>query len=244
MVLQELNSDKHQFAFFYQDLIEQPPNSWSIVDKDLVHRISRVVKISIGQYFALFNQDYHCVVQLIKAEKKQLSVCLVSSHKNIALQPRVVFLLPLLKREALESAVYSLAELGINEIQLVITDKSRQKCTDKDLLRLEKVVIAAAEQSKHFAFPKIYAPRDLEDCVKQIPLTARKSVFDISGTKISIDHVRFNNIVTYVVVGPEGGLLKKELSFLLQHDFISYSLTQTVLRAVQAVAIGAAIFRL
>ena len=64
-----------------------------------------------------------------------------------------------------------------------------------------------------------------------------QSFFDIKKEKT------FKNKI-YLTVGPEGGLVLKELDFLKQNSFVFCHLTQTILRAVQAVSVGAALFKI
>lgn len=244
VVRQKLTLDKHQFAFFYQDLQHIQQSNGKLVDIDLYHRVVRVVKVAVGETVVLFNQQQHVVVKLVEVNKRYMVVDIISEHVNISLKPHVTFMLPLLKREALEESIYSLAEMGVNEIQLVVMQKSRQKLTDKDIDRLHKIVISAAEQSKHFAFPQIHAPCHLQEYVTAISKDSYKVMFDVSGKNFLEHHREVQNQSIHLTVGPEGSFTQEELQFLKDNDFQSYALTKTVLRSLQAVAVGAALFRL
>jgi len=239
--------ESHQFAFYGPDhriLKQLQGDCVSINDEDLVHRVVRVVKLKIGERFIVFDRARHSLVELISCSKHEITICILSCHENKVLQPKVTCLLPLLKKEALEEAVYSLAELGINEIQLVATQKSRKDLIDKEMQRLQKITVAAAEQSKHYAFPLIYSVKNLQECLKGLSLNSDKVVFDISGTSFFDIHKQILSQDKYIIVGPEGGLTIQELSMIKEHGFTVCSLTPTVLRALQAVAVGAALFRI
>lgn len=238
----------HQFAFYYLDhvLLKQLQGAEvTIKDEAFVHRIVRIVKLKPGEKFIIFDQKRHVLVELIDCLRHEIKVNIVSGGQNLILQPKITWLLPLLKKEALEGAVYSLAELGVNEIQLVVTAKSRKSLMDKEIARLKKIIIAAAEQSKHYAFPSIYPAKSLQQSVNDLALiTSDKIVYDISGKSFFElrEKMTFNS--KSVVVGPEGGFIAQELFLLKEHGFNACSLTPTVLRAMQAVAVGAAMLRI
>lgn len=241
---QKVTQEKHQFAFFYKDIQSLQKSNGKLIDIDLCHRIIRVVKLSVGEVCVLFNQHEHIFVKLTHIDKRFLLVEVISRHTNNALKPQVTFMLPLLKREALEESIYSLAEMGINEVQLVVTQKSRQNLIDKDIDRLHKVAISAAEQSKHYALPQIHKPQDLKIYVSNLSQQDFKVVFDISGKSFLENYQKLQNERIYLTVGPEGSFTQEELQLLKDNNFVSYALTKTVLRSLQAVALGSALFRL
>jgi 16S rRNA (uracil1498-N3)-methyltransferase len=239
--------DKHIFALYV-------PNFWNektkiseiikIVDQEVLHRLVKVLRIEIGQQFIFFDQMKHGVVEIIDFSKKNVSILIKSIKSNKKQFSEIIFLLPILKKEALEEAVYSLVEIGVSQIQLVVTEKSRQKLLhEKELQRLELIVIAAAEQSKNYNFPKILRPINLFDLV--LDAQSLKIVFDPQGQ--SFFDLRTKNLPQdklYLLVGPEGGLVLEELQKLENFEFEKCHLTSTILRSVQAVAVGAALFKI
>lgn len=239
--------ESHQFAFYSSEqtaLNLVPGSSLVIDDEELIHRMVRVVKLTIGEKCVIFNQNYHALVELVDCLRREIHFRLISCHENKQLQPQITFLLPVLKKEALEEAVYSLAELGITSIQLISTQKSRRSLMEKEIGRLQKIIIAAAEQSKHYAFPALYPVKNLQECLNGLSLKSDKVVFDISGELFWDIRKQLTLNDMYIIVGPEGGLTAQELCIIKEQGFKVCALTQTVLRALQAVAVGAALFRI
>lgn len=239
---------KHQFAFYFpgvenlKNLLQQ---SVVLEEKDLIHRVLRVTRLTIQDTFVLFNQKDNILLKLIEISKYKITVIVLESHRNQEIKPKIYFMLPILKREALEESVYSLAEMGVNEIQLVITQKSRHKLlSEKDMQRLHKIVIAAAEQSKHYAFPVIFSPKLLKDCMKGLASNNARVVFDVSGKPFLDVYKSIKQCNVDLIVGPEGGFTVFELELLKSNNFILLALTKTTLRALQAVAVSSALFRL
>ena len=251
----------HLFSLFTPNL---SLNSWSIeqaiivTDVDVIHRLISVLRFVSGDQVVFFNQQ--CVVHVLIQEvsKKNIKIFVQDIQKHYPLLPQVTFLLPLLKKEALEQAVYSLCELGVNKIQLVVTQKSRQNLLhEKEFVRLQNIVIAAAEQSKNYNFSQLLMPQKLSEVVSKIsnviPGCERESkpfniVFDPAGASFFDLREKFfqssSTLYFSLLVGPEGGLTEEELALVKKSEFVSCALTSTILTAVQAVALGAGLFRL
>jgi 16S rRNA (uracil1498-N3)-methyltransferase len=146
----------------------------------------------------------------------------------------------------LESALYSLTEIGVTTIQLLFTQKTYNFSFDqKDKERAERIIIAAAEQSKNFAYPELKLPVFLPKIVDTY-CEATKISFDINGDsffsvmqRLHID--RPNDIV--LLIGPEGDLSNEEKEMIVSKNFTVCALTPTVLRSVQATALSAGLIR-
>jgi 16S rRNA (uracil1498-N3)-methyltransferase len=239
-------ADKHTFSIYTPNFFDQNYTvgvEKKVVDEDINHRLVKVLRIQVGQQIIFFDQEHHALIEILDISKKFFSIKVLTFEKNIKQATEIKFLLPLLKKEALEEAVYSLAEIGVSEIQLVITQKSRQKLLhEKEFCRLESIIIAAAEQSKNYIFPKIHTPVDLFDL--ELESNSSKIVFEPQGE--SFFELRLQGLQEKIclLVGPEGGLTKDELQHLEQIPFQKCHLTPTILRAVQAVALGAGLFKI
>ena len=149
-----------QIAQRYQNLV--------LTGSDFVHRIESVLRFTEGDELIVFDQRMHAVATITKIiKKKSIQLQLGQIVVNQAFKPVITVLLPVLKREAIETALYSLTEIGVNQIQLVITQKSQQNWSVKEQERAQKIILAAAEQSKNFAFAKLHAPVAMLEAVKK-----------------------------------------------------------------------------
>jgi 16S rRNA (uracil1498-N3)-methyltransferase len=239
-------ADKHIFSIYIPNFFNENYKigiEKKVIDDDVVHRLIKVLRIEIGQQIIFFDQEYHGIIEILDISKKFFSIKVLSFEKNMSQLTEIKFLLPLLKKEALEEAVYSLAEIGVSEIQLVVTQKSRQKLLhEKEFQRLESIIIAAAEQSKNYIFPKLYAPVNLFDL--KLSSDFSKIVFDPQGKSFFDFRSNLLQEKICLLVGPEGGLTQEELQNLEKKSFQGCRLTPTILRAVQAVAVGAGLFKI
>ncbi len=247
-------ASKHEFAL-YVDTLSQliaslPAGSdLSIQDALLYHRINHILRIQPDEQFVLFDQSNHIHFTLHEArDKKLVAGTIISKQKNRILKPFITFFLPLLKREAFEHAVYSLVELGANCIQPITTQKiQRVWGGNKEYTRLQKIIIAAAEQSKNFAFPTLNNPVNLEDALKNnIPAKSSTFFCDVTGRPlINVMQAIKQNTSEQIVlmVGPEGDLSPQEKELLKKYTFIFCALTPTIVRAHQAAALILGFFR-
>lgn len=246
-----MNEEKHQFSLYWPQLSKKTYTIGSqitITDLNLYHRICRVVRLQKNDQVVLFDRHYHLSLILINSDKINILVFEVSGFEtNTILKPPITFLLPLLKRDAFEHAIYSLVELGANEIQLVATQKIQRKWGgQKELDRLEKIIIAAAEQSKNYVFPSVYNPTQLKQIVSTLPESTINIFFDPQGIPafelIQTIHKKLPKHIV-LLVGPEGDLALQEKELLVQSEFSFCTLTPTILRAQQAATVSLGLIR-
>ncbi|HEX4068687.1 MAG TPA: RsmE family RNA methyltransferase [Candidatus Babeliales bacterium] len=245
--------DKHQFALYKESLSllvqkKELGDNFVLTDEILVHRMMNVLRLSPNDKVILFDKAIY-VIATIKAfvSKKQMSITIDSIHSTIILHPDITFLLPVLKREDYEAALYSLTEIGVNNIQLVFTQKTGNKWSaERDQDRAERIIIAAAEQSKNFAYPTLYPPISLQVALKKYNSCVNKIFFDPEGKQVfdimQMLHAHQPDQIL-LLVGPEGDLTLEEKEMVRAHQFIFCALTPTILRAVQATGLAAGLIR-
>ncbi|HLB40524.1 MAG TPA: RsmE family RNA methyltransferase, partial [Candidatus Babeliales bacterium] len=165
--------------------------------------------------------------------------------------------------EALSAALYSCVELGANQIQLIVTEKSEKagaKFSARQLAHLEQIMIAAAEQSKYFCLPELLAPVSLSQFLaapvrprvvknRSVAQTAVANAtsqifFDPTGIPISVLLPQLAAAPNVRLLwGPEGDLTAAEKAQVMAAGFTAGKLTPTILRAAQAVAVGLGLIR-
>ena len=240
----------HEFAFFVPQLnIVNAQQNYIIHDSELIHRMIQVLRLQVGDTCILFDSHMHTVATIQEIIKnKTINVRIIKSIPTSSLEPKITFLLPILKKEALEEAVYSLVEMGVNRIVLVTTAKTQRHWGgDKELQRLQRIYIAAAEQAKQFASVELIAPMQLKKALEQYVQNKKIALFfDAQGT-ILRDSFLFrkdsDKHEIIALIGPEGDLIEEEKQLVDKYGFVRIKLTPTILRASQAAALGAGIIR-
>lgn len=242
---------QHEFAFFVQTLSSliaelSIGDTITITDQDLIHRIVHVIRLEPGQQCILFDHDIYVQVSLEAIQGKKTGRFIILTRENtLQLAPTITALIPILKREAFELVCYNLAELGITTIQPLITQKiQRSWGGTKEAERIKKIIIAAAEQSKHFKVPLVHNPIALEAVSTtnfDTLLYADPQGEPLWQTMQTLrtrrpDHLAF-------MIGPEGDLTQEEKDYITQQGFTFCALTQTVLRSYQAATLLAGCIR-
>lgn len=244
-------SSKHEFALYFAELSHLTasrnfPFELQITDSAILHRIVNVLRLELHDSILLFDQSKHasCLIQSIS--KKSITLIINTITKNKVLEPAVTFLLPLLKRDALEAAIYSLVEIGVNTIQLITTEKTQQKWHGtNEFERLFKIMIAAAEQCKNFSYPQLFASIPLIEAIEKYSANHYQKIYaDPNGLPVR-ECIRVIDYTKQVVLmtGPEGDLMDDEKKLLVDNQFTFCKLTPTMLRSMQAVALLAGIIR-
>lgn len=244
----------HEFAIYidqFSSLISSVALEGNLVvdDQDVYHRITRVLRLHKNESCVLFDRFMHGSF-LIKdfQGKTRIIGTLMSKKVNHILSPEIVFILPLLKREDLDLALYSLVEVGVNRIQLVITEKVQRSWRgEKEHDRLQRVMIAAAEQSKNFVFPDLLLPVAFDHVIEKMKGQESSFIFfapdgDSLHDVIHVLEKQQTKKIT-LMVGPEGDLTSIEKSALKKNGVHFCALTPTILRAWQAAALGSGVFR-
>lgn len=234
----KLKHNKHEFALFFKELSSYKGKDEVILtDGVLIQRITMVLRLSKEESLVLFDACVHVECVLKSIDKKQLTFAAHAWKQNNKLAPKITVLLPVLKREALDAAVYSCAALGASAVQLITTAKTRAWGGKKELERLQRVIIAAAEQSKNFAMPLIYEPSHLSDALQKYVSVETKLFADVSGTSLSGLLAKADFAKDFLLlVGPEGDLTDQEKE-LVKNSFSFCVLTSTIVRAEQALAL-------
>jgi len=246
------NSESHEFAF-YTDITRNVSllkklDTFEVPNKELYHRIIKVLRLRVDDAIILFNStlNIRCTIHTIGKDKFSLRVEEILHNKRLT--PQICWLVPLLKKEAFEDCLYTLTEMGIQEIQPVITRKSNQTAPYLESDRAKNIMITAAEQSKQFILPQIHTVEPLEKIVKSLELedVGSKIFFDPTGLPFFdvITNLKQTNAAKIIcAIGPEGDLTESEKQLFKANNFQFCKLTETVLRAKQAVAVASGIVR-
>ena len=239
-------SKAHEFAIYYEILSGDlgHGDTFTVTNQDLIHRLTRVLRLKKGEQYLFFNRKLHALLRITQVDRKSIRLEVISAEKNKKYTPTISFLLPILKRDALAQTVYYLVETGVNELQLVQTENMQRKWGgEKERERLERICIAAAEQSKNFAFPLIKDPISLADALQTISPDALGFYGNPEGNhfrEVSSDVTPEHFVLT---CGPEADFSSAEKMQLQAASFQALHLIPTILRAETAALCLSSLFR-
>lgn len=238
--------NKHCFALYYPDISSHKARSLVLSAKvDVAHRIMHVLRLSKNEEIILFDREHHATCHIDSVSAKDVVLTIQKIVPNVVYKPVIIGILPLLKREAFDEAIYLLTEAGVSDIQLVSTKKAHRAWGGaKERERIERVITAAAEQSKNFSFPRVIDPVPLEKVVTVY--SNNLMVGAPEGERLSHVIARLEKEKPQQVaflVGPEADFTSDEKAMLRKGNSHFVSLTPTILRAQQASFLGASLLR-
>lgn len=236
----------HEFAI-HTPLVDSwpslPPTLQLLNDHVIVHRLRKVLRLEAGAQVILFGVKHAFRCRIISYEKeKSVQLQPIEQQPVTPPQPDVQLYLPLLERPAFEEAIRAATVLGITTIRPFRSDKTkRHDCSTSERERLQRIMIAAAEQSKQFHLPPI-APE--EELATILPTLQESIYFDAQGDFGAHELVALQTTSPIsVIFGPEGDFTDEEKTQLKAQGISSYRLTNSILRSEDAVMVGIGLLR-
>ncbi len=201
------------------------------LSSDQAHYVRNVLRQDVGATLRLFNGDQgEFLGDIIIADKKQVLVRLTTQLRLPDAPPkRRVLIFSLVKKDALDTILVKATELGVTDIQPVLSARSVVRALNDQ--RADDQVIEATEQSERLTTPKLHKLCTLEHAVQlwgaQMPVHACMET--LMGAVL---HPPSLGGDAAVLIGPEGGWTKEEQSWLTHHaNVFPLSLGKTILRA-------------
>ncbi|MDQ5940292.1 MAG: rRNA (uracil1498-N3)-methyltransferase [Candidatus Dependentiae bacterium] len=192
----------------------------------------------------LFSAEQVLTIELTPSARSKDTICgTVTAIEKIEKPTHtIVAAIGLLKKESFEEAVHHATVTGATHIVPLITTKSRKNWLhERELERLQGVIIAACEQSKNRHIPTLFDPKVLSAATTLWPHAYTIGFEADCGHPISTlieDLSAKKPAETKIFIGPEGGFTTEELTLLGTHKIKLYELTQTVLRSQEAVCLA------
>jgi 16S rRNA (uracil1498-N3)-methyltransferase len=245
----------HIFSFYVSTLStlienKRVGNNLLFRDSTLSHRLTRIIKLRDGDSFILFDDNIHALLNASSemfSGKRIVAGSIRSISQNTFLKPEITLCVGLLRREAWDQVLYVAAQMGATRVVPLLTDRvQRSWGAEKEVARIEKIMVSAREQAKQFSAPIIERPISLEEFLKSEKSESVRICFEHEGKNLFevLDDVRNKeNKKIDLLFGPEGGLSKQELNFAIENGFTMCGLTPTVLRSIEAVTVGLGVAR-
>ncbi|WP_449537029.1 16S rRNA (uracil(1498)-N(3))-methyltransferase [Ferdinandcohnia sp. Marseille-Q9671] len=211
-----------------------------------VHHITRVMRMSIGDAIYCCYSQKVAICKITEITNDTVLADVVEWVENSNELPiRVCIAGGLPKGDKLEYVIQKGTELGASEFVPFVAARSivkwDEKKGQKKIERWGKIAKEAAEQSHRASIPEVHKPLTLQGLLSFSQSYTYKIIAyeeDAKrGENSNLAHV-FSQLKKgeslFVVIGPEGGLTEKEVSTLIEHDFISCSFGPRILRTETA----------
>lgn len=209
-----------------------------VLPDGVYHHWCKVLRANVGDGAILFNgQGGEYFAKLTAIDKKNATASVLSFEPNNRTLPYQVTLAQAIsKGERMDYTIQKACEMGVHQIQLIITERSERLRYERDNKKLDhwqKIAISACEQCGLNIIPQVLPPITLEAYLSAC-LDDLKIVMSLSDeTHRFIPKSPLPPTIS-VLVGAEGGLSDDELTLCHQQGFLSWTLGERVLRTETA----------
>lgn len=214
-----------------------------ILNSDDVYHIKKVMRMNAHDQIEVVDDKitYLCEIETIdpfkikkikKLEENNESMIQVNIVQSLVNEQKMDYIL----QKDTELGAYSF--YGYKATNSVIKENGK---SEKKLLRWQKIVKEASEQSKRNIIPKVVDIIDLKELCDleadlKILLTVNEKTKNIK--KVLREEKKYDTMI--IVVGPEGGFTKLEEDKLIESGYIPVSLGKRVLRSETASVVALA----
>ena len=232
------------YPYFFTSSDNIKENSIVITGNEINHLVN-VLRVRAGDYVEISdNNRYRYMAEVTGIGKSEVGLKINKKIEIFRSKTGIVLFQCILKREAMELAIQKTAEIGIESIipvfsERVILDKEKIK---NKVLRWQLIAEQASKQCKSDFICKVLPPVNFAE----IEPSAYETFF-IPYESPSIDgKSNFNTIEKYVftnkknkgriayLIGPEGGFDEKEIEMLSKKGSILINFGSNILRAETA----------
>jgi len=203
----------------------------------------RVLRARVGQEFDISTGTVVRRGRVVTIQDGRVDFDLgeeVSASPMLAL----TLVLAVFKFDRMEWAIEKCTELGVSRIVPVIarrTDVHLASAAAKRAERWRRIALQASEQSRRAAPPEIAAPLKLQEAANMSGALRIVLAESEHQTQLLDALASYTQGEILLAIGPEGGWDEDELKFFRKAEWISTSLSSTILRAETAAIAATAI---
>lgn len=214
-------------------------NGFAALDEAQAKYLTRVLRLGLGDHVRVFNgRDGEWEAEIDTIEGRSVLLKMNDRLKGQAATPDLVLLFAPLKKTRTDFVVEKATELGVCQIQPVITEWTQASRVRAD--RLQRIAVEAAEQTERLDLPVVNEAKPLAAALGE--LSRERPVFfcdeaaEESGAAPILDALQKRGGKSgALLIGPEGGFSPSERKMLHgQEQIIPVSLGPRILRAETA----------
>jgi len=231
-------------------LLSEPPSEGrAALRGSEAHHLRNVLRAETGRIVELIDGSgrvWRAVVD--KCTDSGVDLCKVELLETPAAAARLGLIQSLCKADKLEWILEKCTEIGIDDIYLLEAARSvvriPRERLDSKMNRWEKIILAAAKQSRRSTLPVLHPPSSLSLLCRELPPGLKILLSEnerCTGLKSILRSATWQQAV--FCIGPEGGWTEAEHRELVDSGFQSASLGSQILRTETAALVVAAILK-
>ena len=219
---------------YFSNLCE---NNEYLLSKDDDYHINKVMRMKIHDKIEIVDDRKTFICEITSLNPIKAKVIEEINEDNES-KLDIILVQSLVNETKMDYVLQKGTELGIYEFypfkahNSVIKENDK---TNKKIVRWQKIVKEASEQSKRNIIPKVHNIVDLKElCQLKADVKLLLSVNEASKNIKNIlkENKKYDTLI--IVIGPEGGFTQDEETTLINNGFISTSLGKRVLRTETA----------
>ena len=219
--------------FYTPDITPQNPD-WFLTEEESKH-CTRVLRLEKGDEVNLIDGKgglYTATISDAHPKRTILHITSVVTGYGKRNHYLHVAIAPTKNIERTEWFLEKATEIGIDEVSLIITQRSERKEAKAE--RLNKIITSAIKQSLKAYHPILNEPVSFNKFLSQ-PFEGQKFIAHCAeGEKLSLRDQLKPQGKYLILIGPEGDFAEKEIADALQNDFKPITLGESRLRTETA----------
>jgi 16S rRNA (uracil1498-N3)-methyltransferase len=184
-------------------------------------------------------------VEIGEVSGKRATGRILETKEELRPQPEIHLFLGVIKGSHMDLVIEKCTELGVAAIWPVHTERVVGRLSPNRLERLRRIAVETMKQSLGSYLPGISAPFSFEDALGKFrgyDVTLAAWV-DEPGRTLGKIELRPGPMKIGLWIGPEGGFTDREISALVDHGALTFSLGRQRLKAETAALASVAILR-
>jgi len=205
-------------------------NLTSKLDKSQSHYLVRVMRVSIGESFSLFNQSGEWGAKIIEITKGIVGFSITKKLRSLDNKRNIWLAFAPIKLNYLNLMIQKATELGVTRFIPILTERTIVRKLNQK--RINKIIVEASEQSNRLKVPVLDEIIKLDNFLKDNQKTT--IIFgDLNTKNIKLN---FNSKEPLcVLIGPEGDFSPREREKVLKFEnVIPLKINENILRSETA----------
>lgn len=215
--------------------VEEKNNHSFFLNSEDSYHILTVMRMNLGDRIEIVSAGNLYLCKIVSIDNHMVEAEIISKYEvNNELAVDVTIAQALVKETKMDIILQKTTELGVHALIPYQTTRSVIKIDGKEekkIVRWQRIVKEASEQSKRNHIPKIYPIMDIDKLCKvecELKLLCTVNEMSTNIKKVLSNYKKDDRII--IVVGPEGGFTKSEEEKLMNAGYIPVSLGNLILR--------------